>query len=74
MSVVLFATVVVDISLSRYQKKRKLFKTTVIAANFAADYRMATLMATKAVAKSVSLEFSKFVSRQLITYQGDSIT
>ena len=42
MSVVLFATVVVDISLLRYQKKRKLFKTTVIAANLAADYKMAT--------------------------------
>ena len=35
MSVVLFATVVVDISLLRYEK-RKLFKTTIIAANLAA--------------------------------------
>ena len=76
MSVVLFATVVVDISLLRYEK-RKLFKTTIIAANHAADYKMATnniLIATEDAAKSLSLEFSIFVPSHVITYQSDSIT
>lgn len=78
MSVVLFATVVVDISLLRYEK-RKLFKTTIIAANHAADYKMATnnilkLVATEDAAKSLSLEFSIFFPSHVITYQSDSIT
>ena len=76
MSVVLFATVVVDISLLRYEK-RKLYKTTIIAANLAADYKMATnniLIATKDAAKSLSLEFSIFFPSHVITYQSDSIT
>ena len=41
MSVVLFATVIVNISLEGYEK-RKLWKTTTIAANLAAANKMAT--------------------------------